>query len=746
MKVYVSGVHSGPNPSPGVGLARSLRAAYPDAHLVAVDYSIRSSGIHHEAFDEVRLYRAWNELNLQTHAYRVERLLKRGAFWLSGLDLEVEFLAEQLPCGDRILVPPRESLFQIAKPEIRAARGLPVCIPDTISALEPDWELHRFCRRHGWRVWLKGPNYEARFTHDWHTFLRARSELEDTWSTKRLFLQADVAGCEEAIVFSACRGRLVGCVRMTKRSQTLEGKTWAGHVCEVDTEMRARLESVVSELMWTGGGELEFIRDSQQRLHLIDWNPRFPAWVHGATLAGQNLPARLLEAAGAPKGIEFPSAGPQFTRVVLEVPVRPKYLLPSAPQGAGAPKESAKHPSGMPQLARKKGRAGVPSSDPQPPAVPDSIIADLCGFDLKDLQTPTKVILKETARRTLDRVKAFSGPVENTGVHLQFAYSVKTNPHPYIMAVACRSGMLAEAISEGEFRHALACGFSPDRVVANGPANGCVGRHIELHAVFADSLDAFAGLATCATPSNGIIGLRLRPPGFDSRFGVNVADYERFCELVSTVSRLGAAHRFGIHFHTASDVIGTNRWWKVLDSVLEWARAIESLTNRPVRCLDVGGGWFPDDFEAGFLPNIREAVGRAKYLLPGLEEVVVEPGKAIAQPTMALLTRVVEVRRDGTTAPDVVVDGAVSDLPMASSFPHRVLMRQSDGHWIPLRSGESRILGAVCMEADILANGIAVPSEIRTDDVVAFCDAGAYDASMAYDFGNGEMLNAGEVS
>ncbi len=37
MKIYISGLYSGTNPQPGIGIARSLRAAYPGATLVGVE-------------------------------------------------------------------------------------------------------------------------------------------------------------------------------------------------------------------------------------------------------------------------------------------------------------------------------------------------------------------------------------------------------------------------------------------------------------------------------------------------------------------------------------------------------------------------------------------------------------------------------------------------------------------------------------------------------------------------------------
>jgi len=43
IEVRVSGVHSDTDPSPGIGIARSLREAFPDAVLQAVDYSVLRS-------------------------------------------------------------------------------------------------------------------------------------------------------------------------------------------------------------------------------------------------------------------------------------------------------------------------------------------------------------------------------------------------------------------------------------------------------------------------------------------------------------------------------------------------------------------------------------------------------------------------------------------------------------------------------------------------------------------------------
>jgi hypothetical protein len=71
-------------------------------------------------------------------------------------------------------------LNQVGKPAIPAHKYLPVKIPTFVTTELSDWDLHAFCREHDWKVWLKGPYYEAVRVHGWgriseyarHTFER----------------------------------------------------------------------------------------------------------------------------------------------------------------------------------------------------------------------------------------------------------------------------------------------------------------------------------------------------------------------------------------------------------------------------------------------------------------------------------------------------------------------------------------------------------------------------------------------
>ncbi|MBA3833400.1 MAG: hypothetical protein H0X34_16215, partial [Chthoniobacterales bacterium] len=184
MKIYISGLYSGTSPQPGVGLSRSLRIAYPDATLIGVDYSNRSSGIHWPGFDDLWLQRPWEELDLAAYGALITDLLEGGALWISGTDLEALWLASVFPDGHaNLLSPLAASLSRIAKPGVEAHQGLPLQIPPFISTEHSDWDLHAFCRKHDWRVWLKGPYYDAVRTSSWDVFEGARAGLSKVWST-----------------------------------------------------------------------------------------------------------------------------------------------------------------------------------------------------------------------------------------------------------------------------------------------------------------------------------------------------------------------------------------------------------------------------------------------------------------------------------------------------------------------------------------------------------------------------------
>jgi len=89
-------------------------------------------------------------------------------------------------------------------------------------------------------------------------------------------------------------GNLIAAVPMRKQYITDKGKAWGGITID-DKSMLDLAKKIISLTKWKGGMELELIRSADNRLYLLEINPRIPAWVYLAVGAGQNIPEALLK-------------------------------------------------------------------------------------------------------------------------------------------------------------------------------------------------------------------------------------------------------------------------------------------------------------------------------------------------------------------------------------------------------------------------------------------------------------------
>jgi diaminopimelate decarboxylase len=329
-------------------------------------------------------------------------------------------------------------------------------------------------------------------------------------------------------------------------------------------------------------------------------------------------------------------------------------------------------------------------------------------------------------------------------VQVVSGYSIKTNPDERLIELALDNGFLAEAISLLEVHKAIECGFRPDQVILNGPGKwwpeGMMPKE-RLHAVFCDSV---ADLNRCVDAiergemASKHVGIRIRTPNVVSRFGIPLDSPETFAQLVDAVGRLPTDRAFGIHFHMASSNIGVSQWWHLFQSMLKWCRSIEKLTGRTIELLDMGGGWFPDDWHSEDETKFAQAVETVKAMFPAVRQIVSEPGKAMAQPSMALAMRILEIQEHPDDYVEAVVDASIAELPMYAFQPHRILRQcQQTGALQPVGRGKTDLMGRLCMEHDIVAQKVGLPEGTRAGDVLIFCDAGGYDRSMSYVFGRG---------
>jgi diaminopimelate decarboxylase len=450
--------------------------------------------------------------------------------------------------------------------------------------------------------------------------------------------------------------------------------------------------------------------------------------------------------------------------VVLEVPVRSQFPLPSLPEPfPGGIGHSMKHPSGTPALAERLHKLHVIESNGNgngngkghhdestvkastAPVVPPSFITDLENYNLSEMETPSWLFLESTAASLFTRASDLASKLNSSSLKVTNAYSIKTNPDERLLKLAKDAGFLAEAISLLEVQKALKTGFKPEQVILNGPGKWWPGGLLPtapLYAVFSDSIADLKRVVVSLEKKElqaKIVGVRLRAPNTGSRFGIPVDTPDALKTLLASIEMLPRNCIFGVHFHMASSNIGVRQWWKLYESMLRWCRSIETLSGRRIECLDVGGGWFPDDWHTGSDDQFAAAIGRARKFLPNVEQVISEPGKAMAQPSMALAMRLLEFEEsEGGEIKEAVVDGSIAELPMHFFQPHRILHCDvKTREWRALKRGKTPLLGRLCMEHDVVASSVELPEGVQPGDVLIFCDAGAYDRSMSYVFGRG---------
>jgi diaminopimelate decarboxylase len=336
--------------------------------------------------------------------------------------------------------------------------------------------------------------------------------------------------------------------------------------------------------------------------------------------------------------------------------------------------------------------------------------------------TPARVHLPDAGETNFARLAEAVDGIPG----LRAAYSVKTNPRDEMLALALRHGIDVEVISEAEWRHVRSRGFDPSRILYNGPRP--LGT-AQVAVAFADSIEAFERNA--ARYMGLAHGIRIRPAGISSRFGVAGASLSDVAAIARRSPRVEA---LGVSFFVRSGDLQGRSWADVAHGVILEAAKLEEDAGKPVMAFDVGGGCSPGEFDERWASDFRDTFAAARERLRYLEHSYIEPGQEVAASTEAVVARVLEVRRAGPSA-EVVIDAGLPAMPRVREARHRVFLRGGDA-WTELLPGDGRILGCICMEEDIVKEGVSVAG-VREGDVLAVCDTGAYDSSMAFDFAKG---------
>jgi carbamoyl-phosphate synthase large subunit len=318
LTVAVTGLNAHDNPGPGVGVIRSLKDSK--------EFNIRIVGLSYETMEPGPYLH-----DIVDVAYQIP-------YPSAGSDPLKENLNFIIPNFDAEL----RNFIRLAK--VLAENGISTLLPkiEDLNSIDKT-QLNKFCEKHNiespktmllnsidkipeiedqldFPVYVKGLFYEAYKANNPDQVKTYFTKLSAKWGLP-VIVQESIDGTEINIAgLGDGKGNLMGAVPIRKLYITDRGKGWSGVVLS-DTNLIDISKDFAKASKWTGGFELEFIRTMDDKLVLLEVNPRFPAWIYTATAAGQNLPEALLKL-----GLDLPivpmenyEAGKMFIRYAWEL-------------------------------------------------------------------------------------------------------------------------------------------------------------------------------------------------------------------------------------------------------------------------------------------------------------------------------------------------------------------------------------------------------------------------------------------
>lgn len=326
--VAITGMNAVPDsPGPGLAVARCLREAYADrVRIVGLGYDALDPGLYLSEYCDTGYLLSYPSNGSDELLSRLTRVHKRERIdvLIPCLDAELPLMVLLAPklaeMGIRTFLPDAAQLARRAKDQLpELARFAGVECPE-IRPLSNAGFFYT-CHQEGWGypMVVKGVFYDAKVVYGPDEAAAAFHKIAAEWGLPVL-AQRFVSGEEYNLTaVGDGEGRLLGEVMMKKRAVTSKGKAWAG-VTTLDAALGAAAQKLVSALKWKGPLEVEVMRDAKGVYHLIEINPRFPAWIYLSHGVGRNLPALLLELAlgNPPPELAAPRPGTMFIRYALE--------------------------------------------------------------------------------------------------------------------------------------------------------------------------------------------------------------------------------------------------------------------------------------------------------------------------------------------------------------------------------------------------------------------------------------------
>jgi diaminopimelate decarboxylase len=327
-------------------------------------------------------------------------------------------------------------------------------------------------------------------------------------------------------------------------------------------------------------------------------------------------------------------------------------------------------------------------------------------------------------------------------------YAVKANSALAILKLLADRGAGFDIVSGGELARVMAA--APEavgRVVFSGA--GKTAEEID-HALILGILEfnvesqaelELLGKRAARLKKKARFALRVNPDIFaethpyistglrEHKFGVDIRA-ARAIYKAAAGNRWLEAHSVSVHI--GSQIRSADPFGAAMERVAKLARQLQR-AGIQLTALDAGGGLGIDYHMGSFdaAAKVAEYAAAIEKSLAGFEgRLMIEPGRFIVAQAGALVTRVLQVKRNGKKT-FVITDAGMNDLI-------RPALYQAHHEIVPVRprEGKSRIVdvvGPICESGDFFAHDRKL-APIEPGDLIAILDAGAYGMAQSSNY------------
>jgi len=290
------------NPGPGLAVARCLKESpLFNGRIIGLGYDALDAGMYCDQYCDAGYLLPYPSSESIEHVDRLQFIHKK-----ERIDILIPCLDSELPgmihiqpllekMGIKTFLPTSEQLVRRNKDRLSdIVNNGDIIYPETVNVTNK--QFFRTCEKQGWvyPFVVKGVFYDARIVHNEFQGLAAFNSIVAKWGFP-VMVQKLVSGQEfNVAALGDGKGGVAGMVMIKKMSLTEKGKVNVG-VSMYDETLHHACLDIIKTLGWKGPLEIEVMRDNQGQYHLIEINPRFPAWVYLTTGVGQNLPVALLK-------------------------------------------------------------------------------------------------------------------------------------------------------------------------------------------------------------------------------------------------------------------------------------------------------------------------------------------------------------------------------------------------------------------------------------------------------------------